>query len=408
MHEPSYYRARLYLFDKLIEQLPIEEKEKKNTPRQLLKNGYWSPELGDEQEEVIKSRQFDVNGEDPLKLSEITRYSTWFAMHPEKVCGKEVVTSSMFFPVKIEGTDDDVKDTVNAGIRAAKGESTIIQPEPNKAPEPVKKPAPNLLRMRLKAKALKLKFKLAEMHTVFEKPEYVTRQNTDLQKEFDYFNRLCFDDSLQSVPMQWGIKRDKLGAVCYTGYKNQPNSWIIKYLEISLFNKIRYKDFVDTLVHEMIHVFIIQNRMRDTGDHGVLFMKEAERINKMDVGINITVTGDTSGLEVSDEIKRKEFVVALVYQKQKQYGISIYNRALHNDIPRWYDSLPKEFVDKNQFTFKVVVSDIPELLKFKAQNAFNRRSLKTFRVNENTFAELEKSRTLDGIQGEQIKLMIIH
>jgi hypothetical protein len=37
-------------------------------------------------------------------------------MHPEKVCGKTVVTTSRSFPLAVKATKDDVIKTVSAGI----------------------------------------------------------------------------------------------------------------------------------------------------------------------------------------------------------------------------------------------------------------------------------------------------
>lgn len=294
MRYSSFYRSRNFLFDHLIEKMPVDAK--KNSPRELLKQGYWSNELGDHDDEVKKywykvlEHKSDITkgkydnlvdqknilmNEDPLKLSEITRFSTWFAMHPEKVAGKEKVTTSLFFPVKIEGTQDDVIRVIKNGINGNDVEpAPVPAPAPEPIPEPVAKKVPSLLKMKMKAKALKLKLRMLETSPapISIKPrndnEIVTRLNTDMQKEYDFYNKLCFDGKLQNVPLEWNMNKGKLGFVMARGNRFNLSSYIVLKLSISLFNQIDYKSFVDTLVHEMIHVYIITNAIKDTGSHG--------------------------------------------------------------------------------------------------------------------------------------------
>ena len=51
----------------------------------------------------------DVNAEDtePLDLLESMTLDTWFYQHPDKVCGKEMLTTSREFPLTIKGTRED-------------------------------------------------------------------------------------------------------------------------------------------------------------------------------------------------------------------------------------------------------------------------------------------------------------
>jgi hypothetical protein len=39
---------------------------------------------------------------------EITSNNKWFELHPEKVAGVEVHTTSIYFPIQVKGTKDDV------------------------------------------------------------------------------------------------------------------------------------------------------------------------------------------------------------------------------------------------------------------------------------------------------------
>lgn len=78
-------------------------------------------------------------GDEPLSFLEWTRYDTWFRAHPEKVAGKQVITTSMQFPVTIEGSKADIIQTIRNGMQQ--------RPTPAAA-------ATNLDFMKLKAKAV--------------------------------------------------------------------------------------------------------------------------------------------------------------------------------------------------------------------------------------------------------------
>jgi hypothetical protein len=40
---------------------------------------------------------------------ELSRFSTWFSMHPEKISGTEHIAISQMFPLKVKGTKQDVQ-----------------------------------------------------------------------------------------------------------------------------------------------------------------------------------------------------------------------------------------------------------------------------------------------------------
>lgn len=56
------------------------------------------------------------------------------------------------------------------------------------------------------------------------------------------------------------------------------------------------KDFIEIMVHEMIHYYIAWNQIKDTGDHGTMFMKMANELREKH-GLNITKTKDASSFK---------------------------------------------------------------------------------------------------------------
>lgn len=121
---PSCYRARLDTFRQFIkEELPGHpqyDTGKKNSPLELLKQGYVHPDIQKRFESRAGSfTKLGIKVSDaPLTFTELCSFNTWFAMHPEKVAGTETVTTSINFPVTIKGTKDDIIETVSGSLSA--------------------------------------------------------------------------------------------------------------------------------------------------------------------------------------------------------------------------------------------------------------------------------------------------
>jgi len=133
METPSYYRERLNAIGQYSGLHPEFVT--------LFRNGHVPEHLKEDFEIDLKAHQ--TSDESPLSFAEITRFNTWFAMHPEKVCGTEKVTSSLEFPLTIKGNITDAVAQIRKEIKT-KGTSTDKTISLAKA----------------KAKALKLKLQL--------------------------------------------------------------------------------------------------------------------------------------------------------------------------------------------------------------------------------------------------------
>ncbi|PTX60232.1 hypothetical protein C8N46_107239 [Kordia periserrulae] len=64
----------------------------------------------------------------------ITSDDNWFKQHPEKIAGKEYVTTSLYFPVMVKGTKQDVLRVTKMNekskenkIRIAKAKAIALQ-----------------------------------------------------------------------------------------------------------------------------------------------------------------------------------------------------------------------------------------------------------------------------------------
>lgn len=114
--KPSYYRARTKAIEELLNEAHIlsqeakTEQEKKTFDRTIvqLRNGFVA-----DKDSIKSSIQYKLKEEllsdEPLSFQEITSYSTWFEMHPEKIAGVEYPGTGVMFPVLMKGGKEDVK-----------------------------------------------------------------------------------------------------------------------------------------------------------------------------------------------------------------------------------------------------------------------------------------------------------
>ncbi|MCX6257962.1 MAG: hypothetical protein NTW49_08735 [Bacteroidia bacterium] len=125
MESASYYRARIVTIKKLLETLP-ESTEEKNNDRVLVRNGFIPNSVKYDYEKLLKEEYyltFSLN--EPLTFTETTRFNTWFDMYPEKICGKEFISTSREFPITVKGTKEDIEITINKAMEESVMDSEI-------------------------------------------------------------------------------------------------------------------------------------------------------------------------------------------------------------------------------------------------------------------------------------------
>jgi hypothetical protein len=105
-HSPAYYRARLQA---IADEIKTETDDKRI---KLLQNGYF-PDY------QPSPSSHSSHNNSPLSFLELCNWDTWFTMHPEKVCGETVITTSRSFPLAVKASREDVIQTVSAGIEKA-------------------------------------------------------------------------------------------------------------------------------------------------------------------------------------------------------------------------------------------------------------------------------------------------
>lgn len=143
------------------------------------------------------------------------------------------------------------------------------------------------------------------------------------------YNEKCFDNSLPTPWFETVNSVSILGKFEY--YKNKKNdkkpivNQTIKMSDCFYYPK---KDFIETMVHEMIHYYIAWNRIKDNRSHGREFMRIAKELGEK-YGFDITKTKDASSFELTEkapklvERKRTHFFMFCTIWLKKHLSLSI-------------------------------------------------------------------------------------
>ena len=127
-----------------------------------------------------------------------------------------------------------------------------------------------------------------------------------MREGFARFNALCFGGMLPEVPLRVSDSRRKAGYLSFK-VKNSGRADEVHYdhtLWLSARLDYDVATLEDTLIHEMIHLYIECCGKRDTGMHGPLFRAKMEEINRLH-GRHITVRQELTEEEAASDRRRR-------------------------------------------------------------------------------------------------------
>ena len=108
----------------------------------------------------------------------------------------------------------------------------------------------------------------------------------DLWQTFNTFNENFFNSALVSVSVSWSSRMTLCAGTC--SYRPRTGECTIRLSKPLLSLRPRH-DFINTLLHEMIHAFLFVKRSnRDHDDHGPSFQAQMRRLNST-IGSKITI-----------------------------------------------------------------------------------------------------------------------
>ncbi len=180
-----------------------------------------------------------------------------------------------------------------------------------------------------------------------------------LKERFGTFNEECFGGCLPVPVLKVGRARTMLGSLKYRKRRGLLGRMRCSdfTLTVSSFYDLPQEELDDTILHEMIHLFMASRNMKDDAPHGRLFRQKMDELNNR-FGRHITVS-HRGRLEKAAH-GRSQNIIAVVQMQDGSVGVvrpsrtRIFeiNRTLHIYYKvksvRWYfstapyfDSLPR-------------------------------------------------------------------
>jgi hypothetical protein len=117
---PRYWRARLDVFRE-----KIRESSNDSPDLSLLRNGVMRNSALEKMliENQMNQQEYPNS---PLTFVEQCSFNNWFSLHPDKICGEEIITTSREFPISIKGDRTWIQNTIGQAL----GENRLILPVP--------------------------------------------------------------------------------------------------------------------------------------------------------------------------------------------------------------------------------------------------------------------------------------
>jgi hypothetical protein len=152
-----------------------------------------------------------------------------------------------------------------------------------------------------------------------------------IEKKFEEFNRRMFGGRLPKLPVQLSDAGSFLGQCVYR-QRTRPDG-LKEYSDFSLRINTRFdlpeNVIEDTIIHEMIHYFILWNGLHDTSAHGNIFKAIMASINAAH-GRNITIRHKATKEEAEQAVstRRTWHVIAAIYFKTGKTGVKVLPRTV--------------------------------------------------------------------------------
>lgn len=145
---------------------------------------------------------------------------------------------------------------------------------------------------------------------------------TYIKEKFDYYNKLCFEGKLPMPSIKLNTRYATMG-ITKVHVRRLSNGNIIKdiYIEISNRQDLPEEEYIDTLVHEMIHYYIEYNGLQDNSMHGNLFLAKMNEIISR-FGIKVTLAFTPTDEQLVNKKSRWRYVCVIDFDNEK-IGIAV-------------------------------------------------------------------------------------
>lgn len=145
-----------------------------------------------------------------------------------------------------------------------------------------------------------------------------------IESKFHEFNTLIFNGALKPLPLRLSSARTFLGQLRYRRRRKWLGGWVYEdfQLVISAHKDLEERLLEDTIIHEMIHYYILFNQLQDTTAHGKIFRQIRDDINKR-FGRNVTISHKVSDEEMSRDTDRRKHLLCVSRFSDGRVGVTL-------------------------------------------------------------------------------------
>jgi hypothetical protein len=165
-----------------------------------------------------------------------------------------------------------------------------------------------------------------------------------IKKNFIVFNNEYFEGKLRMPEFKVVHTKCRLGLCDWKTISGVRTNYTISISDYYMFGEKKYQNVI---LHEMIHLYIRQNNIKDTrAHHGQVFYSIATRINRH--GWNISRTDSVEGYDTAkkkiyslvafEDSKGKYFLMAYNPKKESYYVGYFAKCSWHFKNPVWFTS----------------------------------------------------------------------
>ena len=243
--------------------------------------------------------------------------------------------------------------------------------------------------------------------------EGVDFKKLDLKGDFQMLNDLMFDGKLKPVPLRIMNTKNVVGLMSYEEFfiGNDRAGSKVKDIGISNYYEMERNQYLAVLAHEMIHLWMEQNGLREKDHHGPIFMKKLKELNDKFPEYDIKKSEDAALFKVSGN-KIKEYGVVLIDESAGEkvpehlgvYSVIVVQPSVVENeqaINDFIEGMKKYALHKfRALTIGIYKSKYPDLSKWKVKKSLSLTSLELYSLTP----EQAKAIMEDGTEIMKIKL----
>lgn len=161
-----------------------------------------------------------------------------------------------------------------------------------------------------------------------------------IERRFAEFNQQMFEGKLQPLPFKLTSARTFLGQLRYVKVPQRDGSTRFDGFQFVISTQVDLPEgeVEDTIIHEMIHYYILSNQMHDTSAHGEIFHRMMYDINRR-FNRAITVVHQRTREEEDQDTEECQHLLCVTRLRTNQMYVTL---ARPSRLLQLWDAMPQQ------------------------------------------------------------------